>query len=55
MAGDPHNKEGQKCSRCDHIFSRQNLTLTITTKRGNYQIAETVCSVCHHRHYEQGE
>lgn len=55
MAGDPHNKVGKKCSRCPHIFTKQNLALTITTKQGNHNASEIVCAACHHKHYEQGE
>lgn len=55
VAGDPHNKEGKQCSRCDHVFTKNSITLTLTEKEGDYQVAKLVCAKCHHKHYELSE
>lgn len=55
MATAPHDKTGKKCRRCGHLFTKENMTMTITTRRGNIHVAELVCAKCHHKHYERGE
>lgn len=55
MAKQPHDNSGMKCAMCPHIFTKEDITLTITRQIGNHHIATRVCRHCHHAYYAEGE
>lgn len=53
--GDPHNKDGSKCSDCPTVFTKASMVLTIPRREGGFIVHRKVCRECHNRHHSKGE